>query len=129
MEFIYRYLVAAGILVACDAIWLTLMVKRFYRPNMGHLLATNTNFIAAAIFYALYIVGIIFFAVNPAIEKNSLTYAIGAGALLGLLMYATYDLTNLSTLKDWPLNVTIVDLMWGTFVTGFVATITYKIFN
>lgn len=129
MDFVYKYLVAAGIFVACDAIWLTLMVKRFYRPNMEHLLAASTNFAAAAVFYALYIVGIIIFAVNPAIDKNSLTYALGAGALLGLLMYATYDLTNLSTLKGWPLNVTIVDMLWGTFVTAVVAVITYKIFH
>lgn len=129
MDFVLKYLTAAGIFVACDAIWLSLMVKRFYRPNMEHLLAASTNFIAAAVFYGLYIIGIIFFAVNPAIDKNSIGYAAGAGALLGLLMYATYDLTNLSTLKGWPLNVTIVDMLWGTFVTALVATITYKIFN
>ena len=129
MNFIWQYLVAAGLFVACDAVWLTTMVKRFYRPQMGKLISAQPDFLAAGAFYALYIFGIIVFVVTPALAKDSLSFAVSRGALLGLLMYATYDLTNQATLKGWPIKVTIVDMLWGTFVTGLVATVTYLIFR
>ncbi len=129
MSYVYQYLVAAGLFVAFDAVWLTTMVKRFYRPQMGKLLAANTDYLAAGAFYSLYIFGIIVFVVTPALARDSLSFAMSRGALLGLLMYATYDLTNQATLKGWPMSVTVVDMLWGTFVTGLVATITFLIFR
>lgn len=129
MTYVWQYLVAAGLFVTFDAIWLTTMVKRFYRPQMEKLIAAQPDLIAAGVFYSLYIFGIIVFVVSPALARDSLSFAVSRGALLGLLMYATYDLTNQATLKGWPLSVTLVDMAWGTFVTCLVATITFLIFR
>jgi uncharacterized membrane protein len=127
MTNLWHYLLAAGLFVAIDSIWLTTMSKRFYRKQIGSLLAAKPNFVAAAIFYAIYILGIVVFVLNPALEKDSLSFAIGGGALLGLTMYATYDLTNQATLKKWPTILTVVDLAWGTFITSLVSTLAFLI--
>jgi len=129
MEFIKYYITATVIFVAIDAIWLSIVAKNFYKNNIGHLMAKKPNFVPAVIFYALYIVGIVYFAVSPGIDKNSATYALGAGALLGLLMYSTYDLTNNATLKNWPAKVTIIDMIWGTIITATVSLLTFLIFS
>lgn len=107
-----------------DMIWLGTVATTFYRSQIGFLLGP-VNWGAAVIFYLLYIVGIIVFAVHPALEADSLGKAILLGALFGFLAYATYDLTNLATLKDWPILVTIVDLIWGTILTSSVAAVSY----
>lgn len=129
MENLGHYLLAAGLFVAIDAVWLSTMTKRFYNKHMSGMLAAKPNFVAAAVFYAIYILGIVVFVLNPALEKDSLSFAIGAGALLGLTMYATYDLTNQATLKKWPTILTVVDLAWGTFVTSLVSTIAFLILS
>jgi len=79
------------------------------------------------IFYVLYVIGVVFFVLLPGVEKQSILYTIGAGALFGLICYATYDLTNLATLKDWPVKMTIIDLAWGTGVTAVTSAIVYMI--
>jgi uncharacterized membrane protein len=84
----------------------------------------NVNWLAALVFYALFIAGLVFFFINSALVKDSLRYAILAGGFFGLVTYATYDLTNLATIKDWPLLITVVDLIWGTFVTATTSGIT-----
>ncbi len=129
MENLGHYLLAAGLFVAIDAVWLSTMTKLFYNKHMSGMLAAKPNFVAAAVFYAIYILGIVVFVLNPALEKDSLSFAIGAGALLGLTMYATYDLTNQATLKKWPTILTVVDLAWGTFVTSLVSTIAFLILS
>lgn len=129
MDFIKYYIAATAIFVAIDAVWLGLVAKNFYKNNIGHLMAKKPNFLPAIIFYALYIVGIVYFAITPAIDKGSATYALGAGALLGLLMYSTYDLTNNATLKNWPAKVTIIDMIWGTAITATVSWLTFLIFS
>lgn len=129
MENLGHYLLSAGLFVAIDAVWLSTMTKRFYNKHMSGMLAAKPNFVAAAVFYAIYILGIVVFVLNPALEKDSLSFAIGAGALLGLTMYATYDLTNQATLKKWPTILTVVDLAWGTFVTSLVSTIAFLILS
>ena len=129
MENLGHYMLAAGLFVAIDAVWLSTMTKRFYNKHMSGMLAAKPNFVAAAVFYAIYILGIVVFVLNPALEKDSLSFAIGAGALLGLTMYATYDLTNQATLKKWPTILTVVDLAWGTFVTSLVSTIAFLILS
>lgn len=129
MENLGHYLLAAGLFVAIDAVWLSTMTKRFYNKHMSGMLAAKPNFVAAGVFYAIYILGIVVFVLNPALEKDSLSFAIGAGALLGLTMYATYDLTNQATLKKWPTILTVVDLAWGTFVTALVSTIAFLILS
>lgn len=127
MDFLGHYIVAAAIFVAMDAVWLKFVANSFYKKHLGGLLAKKPNFVAAAAFYLLYIVGIIVFAVNPALDEESAVYALLHGALLGLLMYATYDLTNHATLKNWPAKITYVDMAWGTFATALVSTLTYLV--
>ncbi|NDC22356.1 DUF2177 family protein [bacterium] len=122
-------MVATIIFVLIDAVWLSVVAKNFYKNNIGHLMAKKPNFLPAVIFYALYILGLVFFVITPAIEKDSVNYAIGAGAFLGLLMYATYDLTNNATLKAWPAKVTIIDMIWGATITSVVSSITFLIFR
>jgi uncharacterized membrane protein len=117
------FLVFLGI----DAVWLGLIAKQFYGKYLGHLLSPTPNFAAAGIFYLLFIVGILVFAVIPGLNQSSVSKAIILGALFGLITYATYDLTNLATLKDWPLLVTVVDLIWGTVLSASVAGITAAI--
>jgi len=87
----------------------------------------NINWIAAIFFYLLFIVGLVIFVISPAIEKSSWVSALFSGALFGLITYATYDLTNLATLKDWPLFVTVVDLAWGAVLASSVSIVTYFI--
>nr|WP_235578277.1 DUF2177 family protein [Pseudorhodoferax sp. Leaf267] len=116
------YAVTAVVFLGLDAIWLGAMADRLYRPAIGHLMAPSFALAPAVIFYVLYVAGIVFFAVAPAQGmRRPVLAALGLGALLGLLAYATYDLTNQATLKDWPWRVTLADLAWGSFVTGVSA--------
>jgi uncharacterized membrane protein len=111
------YLTTLITFLAIDSFWLGFVAPSFYRSQIGHLMAGNANFLAAGIFYLLYIYGLLFFVVEPAVKKNDSNYLI-RGALFGLITYATYDLTNLATLRDWPLLVTVVDMAWGTILCG-----------
>ena len=112
---------------AIDMVWLGLLAKNLYRNYLGSFLSDKVNWTAAIIFYLLFIVGIFYFAILPAIEKNSLTKAIIAGVLFGFFTYATYDLTNLATLKNWPLPIVFIDIVWGMILTGLVSTAGYFI--
>jgi uncharacterized membrane protein len=127
--FIKLYLIALPIFLILDALWLGLIAKTFYAKQIGFLFKTDINWTAALIFYLMFIAALILFVINPAIEKGSLAHALLFGALFGLITYATYDLTNLATLKGWPIMVTIVDLIWGSFVTAAVSSITFLIFT
>ena len=108
---------------AIDMVWLGLVARSFYYDQLGFLLKPNTNWVAAMIFYLLFILGILVFVVLPGLKENSLKATILRAALFGLVTYATYDLTNLATVKDWPLAVTLVDLAWGTILTVAVSWI------
>jgi uncharacterized membrane protein len=107
-------------------IWLGLVAKNFYQDKIGYLLGP-INWPAAIIFYLLFIIGIIIFAVAPALQAQSLLKAIVLGALFGFFTYATYDLTNLATVRDWPLIVVFVDIAWGMVLSGSVATVSFLI--
>jgi uncharacterized membrane protein len=120
--FAIAYLGAAAAMLVLDAIWLTLAVPRLYQPQIGHLLAAQPNLGIAAVFYLFYVVGIVVFAVLPAHAGGSWLTALGLGALLGLVAYGTYDFTNMATLRDWPLGITVIDVIWGTFLTATAAT-------
>lgn len=105
-----------------DLVWLGIMVKRLYLPHLNHLMASSPNFIAALLFYLLYAIGVTLLIVLPALKYDmSLFKVFLSGALFGLVAYATYDLTNQATLRDWPLLITIVDLCWGTILTATVS--------
>ena len=122
-KFIVTFLVFLGI----DAVWLGIIAKNFYSKTIGHLLSDKPNLLAALIFYIFYVFGIIVFAINPALKEKSPITALQLGAFLGFIAYSTYDLTNLATMKDWPLHVTIIDIIWGTFLTGSVSLVSYLI--
>jgi uncharacterized membrane protein len=115
------YAITLSIFFAIDLVWLGAIAKNFYRQHIGHLLAADVNWPAAVLFYLVYIAGIVYFAVRPAIETGGATRALAHGAVLGFIAYATYDLTNQATMRDWPVLVTVVDLLWGTVLTAAVA--------
>ena len=107
-----------------DTVWLAYISTDLYDKQIGFLLKEDVNWIAAASFYLLYIAGLVFFVIRPAIEQSSTLHAILAGGFFGLVTYGTYDLTNLATLTDWPVLITVVDLCWGTFLNASTAAIT-----
>jgi uncharacterized membrane protein len=119
------YAITLLIFFAIDLVWLAVVAKNFYRQHIGHLLSADVNWPAALLFYAIYIGGIVFFAVKPAFEAGGAARALAYGAAFGFVAYATYDLTNQATMKDWPVLVTVVDLAWGTVLTGTVAFLSY----
>jgi len=125
--FLKLYLIALPVFLGIDMVWLTLVAKNFYAKQLGYLMTKNPNLIAALIFYLIFIAALIFFVITPALDKKMWTQAIFAGAFFGLVTYATYDLTNLATIKDWPLIITIVDLIWGMVLSAAVSVITYFI--
>ena len=127
MKVIYLYFLTIPVFFGIDMIWLGFVAKGFYRNNLGHLLRPDVNWSAALVFYLLYIGGILIFATMPALEKKSLYQAVVLGGLFGFFAYATYDLTNMATLKDWPLNVVIVDIIWGIVLTASVAATSFLI--
>ena len=122
-----QFVVAFITFLAIDGVWLMFIAKDFYAKHLGFLMTKTPNLTAALIFYLIYIFTMVVLIISPALQKGSLVTAILTGALFGLCAYATYDLTNLATIKDWPLLITIVDLIWGTFVSGAVAGISYLI--
>ena len=125
--FVKLYAIALPVFFAIDMVWLGLVAKKFYRDQIGFLMKGDVNWTAAIVFYLLFIAGLVVFVITPAIEKNSWLHALLFGALFGVIAYATYDLTNLATLKDWPLLVTVVDLTWGAVLAASVSTATYFI--
>jgi len=127
--FIKLFLIALPVFFIIDIVWLVLVAKKFYQDQIGFLMKPDINWFAAIIFYLLFIAGLVIFVISPAVEKHSWVHALIFGALFGLITYATYDLTNLATLKDWPLLVTVVDLIWGSVLASSISLITYLIAN
>ncbi len=125
MIYLKMYLIALVAFLIIDGLWLGLIARNFYRAEIGFLLKETPNFLVAGVFYLFFVAGIVFFVINPAIEKESMRYLITAAILFGTLTYATYDLTNLATIKDWSWQVTIVDIIWGGFLTTMVSLVTY----
>lgn len=121
------FFVALPVFFVIDMFWLVLVARKFYKEHLGFVMRPDVNWVPAVIFYLIFIAGLVVFVISPAVEKQSLRHAIVAGAVFGLVTYATYDLTNLATLKDWPLIVTIVDLAWGIVLSATVSAVTYII--
>ncbi len=129
MKFLSSYIATTGAFLLMDLLWLGLIAKSLYREGIGHLLAASPDLTAAAAFYVLFPCGLLTFAVLPpaspvamlASTDSPLTRAFIAGALFGLFAYATYDLSNLATLKDWPLRLSLIDIAWGTVVSGLAS--------
>jgi uncharacterized membrane protein len=127
--FIRLFIIALPVFFIIDMVWLVLVAKKFYQEHIGFLMRPDINWFAAVFFYLLFIAGLVIFVISPAVEKHSWVHALLYGAFFGLITYATYDLTNLATLKDWPLLVTVVDLIWGTVLASSISLITYLIAN
>jgi uncharacterized membrane protein len=125
--FIKLYAIALPVFFAIDILWIGFVAKGFYARQIGALLKPDVNWVAAIVFYLLFIVGLVVFVIAPAMGKGSWSHALLFGALFGLVCYATYDLTNLAVTKDWPLLVTVVDLAWGGVLAASVSTVTYFI--
>jgi len=118
---ILLYLVTLSLFFIIDMAWLGLVARNFYRTQLGEMLSPRINWAAAILFYLLFIAGLQLFVVAPALASGGALQALWRGALFGLIAYATYDLTNLATLRGWPLRVTVVDLAWGAVLGGAVS--------
>lgn len=127
INFIKLYLTSLPVLLLVDSIWLVYVAPKFYKTHIGFLMSDKPNLIAALFFYLLFVAGLVIFVIQPGLEKQSLIHTILLGALFGLVCYATYDLTNLATVKNWPVIVTVVDLIWGTFLSATLSGIVFTI--
>lgn len=125
MEALRNFGITFLVFLTIDLLWLGVAAKKFYANQMGTLMKDNPNWIAAIIFYLFFVAAMLFFVINPAMAKQSWQYALFAGMFFGLVAYMTYDLTNLATLKNWPLLLTFVDIAWGTVLAGAVSLISY----
>lgn len=121
------YVGTAVVFLALDAVWLTTMADRLYRPALGELMLERFSPAPAVAFYLLYIVGIVVFVIAPALADEGWSGALWRGALFGLIAYATYDLTNQATLRGWAWRVTVADLCWGTFATAVAAAVATRL--
>lgn len=127
MDYVKIYTTMAVSFLVIDSVWLGLIAKNFYKKYIGYIMATNPNLRAAGLFYAIYLFGLMVLVVLPAARAQLFVQALWGGALFGLVCYATYDLTSQAVIKDWPTTVTVVDLLWGTFITTTVAAVGYWI--
>lgn len=127
MAFLKFYFISLPIFVAMDLIWIGVIAKNFYKDQIGFLMTSEVRWGAAVLFYALYIFGLVFFAIMPSFREGDWIKALVSGALFGLICYATYDLTNLATLTGWPVKMVVYDLIWGACVSGFVSLISFWI--
>jgi uncharacterized membrane protein len=125
IKWLWLYLISFGAFLAVDAVWLTVMGGRFYKAQLGDMMRDQPNLAIALLFYLFYVAGVIVLAVMPGFDAGSVAKAALYGALLGFVAYGTYDITNLSTLRDWPAIVAVVDIVWGTSLTAVVATVGY----
>ncbi len=116
-----------AVFLVIDMIWLGLVARSFYRKHLGFLMSPSPKWIAAIIFYLLFIVGLLVFVVVPGLESGSLGITLARAALFGLVTYGTYDLTNQATLKNWPTLLTVVDLVWGTTLSVIVSLLSFLI--
>jgi uncharacterized membrane protein len=129
MQFLYHFIVAALVFSVIDLTWLGLVANSVYRKLMVGLIRKKPLLVPAILFYVVYIIGLVVFAVQPALNIGSLWDSVWRGALFGFVCYATYDLTNLSTLKNWSAKLTAIDMTWGTVLSGLISMITYMFFH
>ena len=126
-DIIRNYFIALVVFLAIDMVWLLVISKKLYSEKLGYLMAEKPNLIIAFVFYLIFAAGILFFVIQPALALGSWKYALFAGMFFGLVTYATYDLTNMATIRDWPAIITVVDLIWGSFVSASTSLISFYI--
>ncbi len=125
MKTFKQFMILLVIFLAIDMVWLLVVAKSFYARHLGYLMAEKPNLTAAFVFYLIFTAGLLFFVVQPALAAASWQRALTVGLFFGLVTYATYDLTNHATVRDWPLLITLVDLTWGCVVSALTATLGY----
>ncbi|MBI3652418.1 MAG: DUF2177 family protein [Acidobacteria bacterium] len=123
----YLYLLTIPIFLACDVLWLGFVARDFYRQQLGYLMRPEANWTAALIFYLVFIAGLLTFGILPALEKDSFAYAVIYGGLFGFFCYATFDLTGLAVLRDFPLKMALADMLWGIVLSGVVSAASFFI--
>lgn len=119
--FIKLYVIGLPLFIVGDLLWLGVVAKSFYQNRLGHLLG-DVNWLAVTIFYFIFLLGLTFFATYPAVTKGTIPTAVVMGALFGFFTYATYDLTNWATLRDWSATVVVIDVIWGSLLCAVVAS-------
>lgn len=129
MKFIVAYLITAVVFLVIDYIWLGIVMKDYFNTQLSHLMADEVNLMIATVFYLFFAAGIVLFCIAPAFEAQSWVKAAVLGGILGFLAYGTYDVTNMATLKDWPVMMSVIDVTWGTAITAVSATAGYVITN
>ena len=117
-RYVAGYLAVALVIVALDMLWLGVVAKTMYQQAIGHLMAEQPKVLAAIAFYALYAVGLVVFGLAPQAEDLGWARTVCMGALFGFFAYATYDLSNLATLRNWPIRLTLIDMAWGTALSA-----------
>jgi uncharacterized membrane protein len=127
LKILIIYIVALIVFLIIDFVWLGIIARDLYANTIGHLMTDKINFLAAFLFYLIFIAGLVVFVINPGLAGGSIMKMLPRALFFGLVTYATYDLTNQATLRDWPVKVTLIDLVWGMFISGSVSTITYYI--
>lgn len=127
MNYFKAYIISFIIFFIIDMLWLGVVAKSFYRKKVGNLLKDNFNFPVALGFYLIFVAGLFFFVINRAVIINNWQYALFVGIFFGFITYGTYDLTNLATLKNWPLKLVIVDILWGGFLCGVTSLLSFKL--
>ncbi len=128
ITFLSLYAVAVPVFFLIDMLWLGVVAKNFYQAKLAYLLG-EVNWVAAIIFYLIFLLGLTYFAIYPSVQAGQISQAFLLGALFGFFTYATYDLTNLATIRDWPLSVTLVDMAWGTVLGGTVSGVTAVLYS
>ena len=129
LKFLPAYIVTMLVMFVLDIIWLSMLAKPMYQQGIGHLMAAQPNLLFAALFYLVFVLGLVWFAVAPNRHVKSLKSTFIAAAIFGFFVYASYDLTNLALLKDWPLRLSLIDITWGTLLSGVSASIGKLVFN
>jgi uncharacterized membrane protein len=125
MRFLIIYLITFAVFIVIDLIWLGFIAKNLYQEHIGFIMSKKPNWVAAIVFYLIFIFGLVYFVINPALDSGSFSEALLRGMLFGFITYSTYDLTNLATLEGWPIKITIIDLIWGTSLGGLVSSISF----
>ena len=127
MELVLKLIIAGGVMGMLDFLWLGFIAKKLYYSEMGSVLLEKPNMLPALLFYIIYVVGVVVFVINPALERGSWQYALGMGSLFGLVAYATYDLTGLAAVKGFSAKIVAIDLAWGVVLTATVCLATFFI--
>lgn len=127
MIWLAYFAVTFVVFIGIDLVWLGFVAKNIYSKYLGYLMAPNVNWLAAMVFYVIFIIGILYFVIAPSLVDRDFTQLVIRAMLFGFITYATYDLTNLATVRDWPITITIIDLIWGTTLSTSVSVISYLI--